>query len=316
MGDGGSGVSLILKDPSKSSDDNRNGEFGRAVDEDMASVTICVVAVAFTGEDERANGGRRRTVVGRVEDMEERTDAVRRLMLIAGVPLALAGLAVTLTLEVEARGEVPATCKGEGRCRGEGFGESRGVRRSCVGGDMDDAGGLLGGVIEIGDCTFTGSVAPFSFSVTSDAGCSSGVAGMLDIPDIPDKIVSLSAKIGGGSSLVPIAICKECFSSTGDGSLAAWANNFDNEDGPAPVLDAVAARGLVGIAVIPSRISGSSCCFGLRGVREGIGTAGGDVASLPDSSCVVGLGVDALFWGLLRVVVAGVLRLQSSTSSM
>jgi hypothetical protein len=131
-------MSSILESPSKSSDDIRNGEFGRLADEDIASMTTCVVGLAFTGDVESAKGGRRKIVVGRVEDMEERTDAVRRLMLIAGVPLA--GLAVTLTLEVEARGEVLATSRDEGRCRGDGFGDSRGVRRSCVGGDMDDAG--------------------------------------------------------------------------------------------------------------------------------------------------------------------------------
>ena len=107
--------------------------------------------------------------------------------------------------------------------------------------------------------------------------------------------------------------------STGDGSLFACANSRDREDGPAPMLEAVVALGLVGIAVMPSRISGSSSCFGCKGIND---ASGGDceiaAESRQDSICAspgrVGIDVPRVVLG--RFVGFGVFKVQSSTSSI
>lgn len=54
-----------------------------------------VVKTAFEGDDASANGGRRNMVEGRVDDMDDRTESVRRF----------AVLPFTLTFDVEANGD-------------------------------------------------------------------------------------------------------------------------------------------------------------------------------------------------------------------
>jgi hypothetical protein len=135
------------------------------------------------------------------------------------------------------------------------LGESRGDRR--IKGD-----GTRGGK---GEVTGSGEAATFgdecpafeSFSLC-DSDLSTTVfssepstlgMGMLDI--------SVFGADSGDKNSLEISV-----GSTGDGSLLAWASSRDREEGPAPALEAVAALGLAGMAVIPSRISGSSSCFG------------------------------------------------------
>ena len=87
----------------------------------MASVTVGVTTTGFEGEDANANGGRNNDV-GRVDDIDERTEALRMF----GSFVDPGMLPFTLTLEVIARGEPLAMCNETGRCLGEGRGESRG----------------------------------------------------------------------------------------------------------------------------------------------------------------------------------------------
>lgn len=67
-----------------------------------------VVAAAFTGEEDRANGGRRGIEVGRVEDIDERTESWRRF----GSLIIMAVLPLTLTLDVDESG-VPLAIRSE-----------------------------------------------------------------------------------------------------------------------------------------------------------------------------------------------------------
>lgn len=127
-GDGVSWIRLL----SRLSDETRKGEV-ESTEGVMTSVTAGVITTGFEGDDASAKGGRLNNEVGRVDDIDERTEAFRRF----GSFVDPGMLPLTLTLEVIASGEPLAICNEAGRCLGEGRGESFG--------DIRNWGDIMGG---------------------------------------------------------------------------------------------------------------------------------------------------------------------------